>query len=287
MTKLVVTFEGPRVGEDGVPLEDLQAALGHLQRAFRHMVDHLRGGEDRPGPPAEPMRRGGLLRRGAPSAGSVEAELVLSAGSDSGEAPADDRLAVERLLGWREDLGEDGDRFPPIVVEELAAIGSDLSPAVSAVRLADLVSGRCLDLRRKEITEPQGEQIEDALLHGWLKEVNWHDRTAQLHEGDGTHLPLCFDATLDWEMLRLAMSYVKICGRATFEDDDSIKMFHVEWISGTRSCREPSDLEAFLNDPKPKIFDPDDIVTASEPFDVDEFLRTIYEGRNVRKEWMP
>ncbi len=287
MTKLIVTFEGPHVGEDGVPLEDMQAALGHVLRAFRHMVDHLRGGEDRPGPPAEPMRRSGLLRQGAPSAGSVEAELVLSAESDNGQPLADHCLAVERLLGWREDLGGAGDQFPPIVVEELAAIGSDLSSAVSAVRLADPVSGRCLELRRKEVAEPPGDQIEDASLHGWLKEVNWHDRTAQLHEGDGTRLPLCFDATLDWEMLRLAMSYVKIRGRATFEDDDSVKMFHVERISGTRSCREPSDLEAFLNDPSPKIFDPDDLVTASEPFDVDEFLRTIYEGRNVRKEWMP
>ena len=287
LTKLIVTFEGPRVGEDGVPLEDLQAALGHLQRAFRHMVDHLRGGADQPGPPTEPMRRSGLLRQGAPSAGLVEAELVLSAGSDSGEAPAVHCLAVERLLGWREDLGEGGDQFPPIVVEEMAAVGSDLSPVVSVVRLADPVSGRCLELRRKEIAEPPGEQIEDAFLHGWLKEVNWHDRTAQLHKGDGSRVPLRFDAALDWEMLRLATSYVKICGRATFEDDDSIKMFHVERISGTRSCREPSDLEAFLNDPNPKIFDPDDLVTASEPFDVDEFLRTIYEGRSVRKEWMP
>ena len=281
VTKLIVTFEGPRVGEDGVPLEDLQAALGHAQRAFRHMVAHLRGGEDLPGPSAEPMRRVGLLSRGAPSAESVEAELVLSAESDNGQPPADHCLAVERLLGWREDLGEDGDQFPPIVVEELAAIGSDLSPAVSTVRLADPVSGRCLELRRKEIAEPQGEQIDGALLHGWLKEVNWHDRTAQLHEGDGTRLPLCFDAILDWEMLRLATSYVKICGRAAFEDDDNIKMFHVERISGTRSCREPSGLEAFLNDPNPKIFDPDDIVTASEPFDVDEFVRLIHEGRDA------
>lgn len=218
VTKLIVTFEGPRVGEDGVPLEDLQAALGHAQRAFRHMVAHLRGGEDRLGPPAEPMRRVGLLSRGAPSAESVEAELVLSAESDNGQPPADHCLAVERLLGWREDLGEDGDQFPPIVVEELAAIGSDLSPAVSTVRLADPVSGRCLELRRKEIAEPLSE---------------------------------------------------------------------VEQISGTRSCREPFDLEAFRNNPNPKIFDPDDMVTVSEPFDVDAFLRTIYEGRSVKKEWMP
>ena len=256
MTKLIVTFEGPHVGEDGVPPEDMQAALGHVQRAFRYLVDHLRGGADRAGSPSGPARRGGLLRQGASSAGSVEAELVLSTESDNGQPPADHCLAIERLLGWREVSGDGGDQFPPIVVEEMAAIGSDLSPAVSAVRLADPVSGRCMELRRKEPAEPLGEQIEDALLHGWLKEVNWRDRTAQLDGGDGTRVPLCFDDSLDWEMLRLATSFVNIRGRANFEDDDRLKIFHVEQISGTRSCRESFGRQAVLNDPNPKIFDP-------------------------------
>ncbi len=43
-------------------------------------------------------------------------------------------------------------------------------------------------------------------------------------------------------------------------------------------------MEAFLNDPNPKIFDPETVVRASEPFDVDEFLRGIYEGRNVGRK---
>lgn len=197
MTKLIVTFEGPHVGEDGVPPEDMQAALGHVQRAFRHLVDHVRGGADRPGPPSGSVRRGGVLRQSAPSAGSVEAELVLSTESDNGQPPADHCLAVERLLDWREDSGDGGDQFPPIVAEELAAIGSDLSPAVSAVRLADPVNGRCMELRRKELAED------------------------------------------------------------------------------------------LLNNPSPKIIDLDDLVTASEPFDVDEFLRIIYEGRSVKKKWIP
>ena len=279
MTKLIVTFEGPHVGEDGVPPEDMQAALSHVQRAFRQMVDHLRGGADRSGSPSGPVRRGGVLRQGALSAGSVEAELVLSAESDNGQPPADHCLAVERLLGWREGSGAGGDQFPPIVAEELAAIGSDLSPAVSAVRLADPVSGRCMELRRKELAEPLGEQIEDALLHGWLKEVNWRDRTAQLDEGDGTRVPLCFDDSLDWEMLRLATSFVNIRGRATFEDDDRLKIFHVEQISGTRSCRESFGRQAVLNDPNP-IFDPDKKVKIDlTDEEWEAFDQAIREGR--------
>ena len=42
------------------------------------------------------------------------------------------------------------------------------------------------------------------------------------------------------------------------------------------------DLEAILHPRNPKVFDPDNIVRASEPFDVDEFLNVIYEGRNVK-----
>ena len=281
MTKLIVTFEGPHVGEDGVPPEDMQAALGHVQRAFRYLVDHLRGGADRAGSPSGPVRRGGVLRQGALSAGSVEAELVLSAESDNGQPPADHCLAVERLLGWREDSGDGGDQFPPIVAEEMAAIGSDLSPAVSAVRLADPVSGRCMELRRKEPVEPLGEQIEDALMHGWLKEVNWRDRTAQLDEGDGTRVSLCFDAALDWEMLRLATSFVKIRGRGCIDDDvDRWETVHVEQITGTRSCREPFDREAFLNDPNPKIFDPDKKVKIDlTDEEWEAFDQAIREGR--------
>lgn len=51
-----------------------------------------------------------------------------------------------------------------------------------------------------------------------------------------------------------------------------------------RTWNEPFDLEAFLNDPNPKIFDPDKVVTASEPFDVDEFNRLIRESRDMEFE---
>ena len=281
MTKLIVTFEGPHVGEDGVLLEDMQAALGHVQRAFRHLVDHLRGGADRLGSPAEPVRQGGVLRQGASSAGLVEAELVLSTESDNGQPPADHCLAVERLLDWREDSGDGGDQFPLIVVEELAAIGSDLSPAVSAVRLADPVNGRCMKLLRKEPAEPLGVSIEGAWLHGWLKEVNWHNRTAQLHVGDGTCVPLYFDESLDWEMLRLATSFVNIRGRGCIDDDaDRWVTVHVEQISGTRSCREPFNIKAFLSNSNSKPFNRDEMVTMDLPDEEWEaFDQAIREGR--------
>ena len=51
--------------------------------------------------------------------------------------------------------------------------------------------------------------------------------------------------------------------------------------SKARFREAPFDLESFLNAPDPKLFDPDSVVTASEPFDVEEFLRIIRVGRDV------
>ena len=259
----------------------MQAALGHVLR---------RSGIWSPICTAAPISPGRWLSRCGGLACSGRARRRLDRlrlnwscrrSPRTGSLRPDHRLAVERLLDWQEGLCGGGDQFPSIVTEELDAIGSDLSPAVSAVRFADPGSGRCLEFRRKEPAEPLGEQIEDALLHGWLKEVNWHDRTAQLHVGDGSRVTLCFDASLDWEMLRLATSYVEIHGRGCLpDDDDSWETVHVEQIRGTRSCREPFDLEAFQNNPNPKIFDPDKIVT----FDLTDeewetFDQAIREGR--------
>ena len=40
--------------------------------------------------------------------------------------------------------------------------------------------------------------------------------------------------------------------------------------------------DAFRRDPNPNLFDPNHMVNASEPFDVEEFVRVIREGRDVR-----
>ena len=45
---------------------------------------------------------------------------------------------------------------------------------------------------------------ERALLHGWLKEVNWDKGTAQLHDVLGGYTRLAFDSALSLDMPRLA-----------------------------------------------------------------------------------
>ena len=117
-----------------------------------------------------------------------------------------------------------------------------------------------------------------ALLRGRLKNVSLRYRTAELHRIFGDPVPLRFDAKMEHVMIRLRDKYVKVRGHGVInEEEDRWESVHVE-----RARYERNSVDELLNNPKPKIFDPDDIVTASEPFDVDEFLRTIYEGRNAR-----
>lgn len=125
-------------------------------------------------------------------------------------------------------------------------------------------------------------ETEVALLHGWLKEVNWDKGTAQLDDVMGGYTRLVFDSALSLDMRRLATQFVEVRGSGRFNADDDWASVQVDSISGTPSGREPFDLEAVLNDPNPRVFDPDQMVTASEAFDVDEFVRVIHEGRDVR-----
>ena len=122
---------------------------------------------------------------------------------------------------------------------------------------------------------------ESALVEGRLMEVNWAYGTAELHYIPQRVVPLRFDPALNDDMRRLATQYVQIRGRGRFNDNDEWDIIYVEQITCTRSWSEPFDLEAFRNAPNPKIFDPEKVVTVSEPFDVDEFIRVIHEGRDV------
>ena len=128
-------------------------------------------------------------------------------------------------------------------------------------------------------SEPQ-----DAILFGWLREVNWASGTAQLHDYGSGYVSLRFAPALGDDMRRLATEYVEARGRGRFDKHDRWTTVKVEKVSDTPSWREPFDIDALLKNPNPKIFDPEKVVTVSEPFDVDEFIRVIHEGRDAGHE---
>ena len=99
-------------------------------------------------------------------------------------------------------------------------------------------------------------ETEVALLHGWLKEVNWDKGTAQLDDVMGGYTRLVFDSALSLDMQRLATQFVEVRGSARFNADDEWVSVQVDSISGTPSGREPFDLDAVLNDPNPEAVRP-------------------------------
>ena len=279
--QLSVTFEGPRVAEDGVPVAAFVAALEGVQDAMRRMVEHLGDRQPGPGRPPNWVQDQSRLRLAATRPGSLVAELAL-------DAPPDGQLhmgdfgpkAFDALQRWN---GSEDSTLPNVVTDRLYAIPSAL-PDDMRLWFGGADDPRRVEVRRIERAARTTAETEEALLHGWLKEVNWEQHTAQLHRSHGRYVPLRFDAALDGEMLQLATQYVEVRGHGRFDKDDEWTSVQVKQVNGTHSWREPFDRDAFLSDPNPKIFDPEKVVTASEPFDVDEFIRVIHEGRDVDRE---
>jgi len=187
--------------------------------------------------------------------------------------------ALETLLNWNQV----GDTTLPSRVEERIGDITRALPEDMRLFLGTPNNTHRLELRQtKPIAGLTSDADEDALLYGWLKEVNWHHGTAQLHQALGSYIRLRFDSDLDAEMLRLATQYVEVRGQGGFNQDDRWKTVRVEEVRATRSWRESFDLDVFLSDPTPKMFDPDRVVIIDlTEEEWDSFNRAIREGRDV------
>lgn len=252
-----------------------------MQRAVRLMVVHLMGADpSRRGRPPKLARDQSALRLVRTAPGSLVAVLELS-------PPVGAQLdlwnygprAVNRLLRWK---GDQDPSLPQGVVKELNAVRNELSEEIYLVRLSSPGTESSLTLTRmSQVHEPSTAEEIDATLQGRLMMVDWKRRTAQLHDYGQPVVRLRFDAALDKDMQRHATQYVEVRGRGTFAADGSLVDFHVGQLKGTRSSMQPYDLDELLNAPDPKVFDPEKVVRTSEPFDVDEFMRIIREGRDA------
>lgn len=122
--------------------------------------------------------------------------------------------------------------------------------------------------------------IERALMHGRLKNVSLRYRTAELHRYNEKPVPLRFDAKLDHKMIRLRNRYIKVEVRGVINADDEWESVHVKDANDKPYGKKSFDLEAFRNNPNPKIFDPDNMVTIDlTEEEWEEFDRAIRESR--------
>ena len=282
--KLLVRFEGLDISEEGVSLDDLQKTLRHVQNAFRYMVRHVAGYSR--GRQPEWLRKESELRLTGTSPGSLVAELSVASTDELNESNRPGQEAIALLL---EEEGVD--LWPERVTKEWFRIGQDLSPQIDIVSLEHPSSGHRREFQRDEDVFMVGAPalqlaptMEKALLYGRLRAVDWVERTAKLVPYQGRPVNLRFDADNDRQMLALAMQFVEVRGQGEFDHRDQWRYIQVENIQGTRSWNEPFELDTVLSVPNPKVFDPDEVVRASEPFDVDDFLQFLNDSRDEGME---
>ena len=122
---------------------------------------------------------------------------------------------------------------------------------------------------------------EKAIIWGYLRAVDWTNKTARLERIVGKPVPLKFGDELAEDMRRFATKYAQIRGEGVISAaDDEWVSVNVTSIEGDRDPYKPFDMEEFLAQ-QSKPFRFEDLKPPSEPFDVDEFNRIIREGRDV------
>ena len=275
---LIVTIDGPDAGAVGVPAEDVRRVLAGVDNAVRLMIEHLGGREPGPGRAAARVREQGRLRLGHARPGSFVVALTHEPPTDARPSEHRGREAIAALREWD---GAEGSTLPRPVTDCLYATAEGLSDGTE-LRFGTDREPRRIPIGRARRRDPAPRETEEALLQGWLREVNWDEHTAQLHDYAGDHVRLRFDPALDEEMRRLATRYVEVRGRGSFDPQGDWTTVEVRQLCATRSWWEPFDLEAFINDPRARPFDPDALATINL---TDEewasFDRAIREGREV------
>lgn len=279
--QLFVTLDGPGIEESGVLVDGLTATLTGLQDSLRLMVEHLAERQPGPGQPPKWARTQSRLRLVSTRPGSFAAELTLDfAPKARYENRNFGQQAFDAFLKWN---GRDDSTLPRPVIDRIRRIANSL-PADTRLWLGQPGEFRKVEVMRTERGKSLTPALEIIMVYGRLQEVNWSRRTAQLHNYGGELVKLKFDAKLDAAMRSLATQYVKITGQGRFSNPETWPTVQVEQISAVSQRGQPFDLEGFLNRPNPKLFDPDKVVTVSDPFDVDDFNRVIREGRDVGRD---
>ena len=284
--ELRLSFNGPEISKTGVPLADLHQTFKHLQNAHWLAVSHLEDATTPTGQAPAWIKRNCGLRLMRISPGSLTAELGIAPLTDARASYIDSsQKAIDLIMQWPP---ESNNPPPAPIAKELSRLGKSLSPEIDSVSLHHPDNDRTLDIPRNNqakrkthaTTPPEAPtEILTAILHGQIMAVDWSNRTAQMHRRTGPTVTLQFDAAMDDEIHRLARVFVEVKGQGSIDHNDKWGIVQIEQIESTQSFNQPFDFEAFRKRPNPKVFDASDIVTASEPFDVDEFLRGIYEAR--------
>lgn len=263
--------------QGGASLDNLVRVLQGISQAMRLMAGHLSGREKVTGRPPAWIREQSRLHISRLTVGSVSAELTAS-------PPPSSELALESLgeraiAAFRKWDGIGNSDLPRSVADCFHGIASDLEGD------AHLYLGNREQPRKTLVTPRQSADIirtgtEPALLAGWLREVNWERESAQLHDSNAGYVQLRFSTGLADDMQRLARQFVEVRGQGRLNRQGDWSYVKVEELSQPPSWQESFDLGDFLNDPNPKLFDPEMIPTIDlTDEEWEAYSRSTREGR--------
>ena len=282
-TQLNMIFDGPDVSE-GVSVTDLNSALMNIQRAVRFMVEYLAGIEPKSGRPQEWARAQSALNLRAVSSGSFVAELVLQPPSDR-QIRLDDYdrnyggEAIHAILNWQPEQAS----LPDNVDAQIRDIYEGVSSGIE-IAIADAHNRRRVVIPRPASSrQPIVISLEEAIVQGYLMEIDWAKNTARLEPYVGKPAPLVFDDNLAEDMRHLATQFVKIRGKGNLNKNDEWTSIRVETIKGDRHWSQPFDMSDLAK--SHKVFRGADSLLIDDPFesdqDLQEFIRIIHKGRDI------
>ena len=276
--KLTFALSDPDDSRPGGLVPEILIALDGIQDAVRLMVQHLGDCEKGLGQSLNWIRDLSTLHLVEMRPGFFVADLVFES-PRNGQSYSDDfgNRALEALQEWD---GMHASTLPKDVEDKLHSTAAKLSEGVR-LWLGAKENPRRVEIQSKSVAARATTGVTEALLHGWLYEVNWDKRTAQLHDFSGEYVQLRFSDDFHQEMLRLATRHVELKGKGRLDSHGKWTTVEVQQLNAARSWNDPFDVEAFLNDPDPKSFNSERVVTTSEPFDVDDFISDIRNGREV------
>jgi hypothetical protein len=227
--RLEASFEGPDIETVGVPVDKLLSVLDHLQTALRRMVESLAGATAGQGRLPDSIRKPGSLSLTGTRRGSLVAELELANPSE-GSIPD---LGVDAFDQLMENI-ESPELLPRSVAKEVSAIQAALDDRVPQVSFSGGDGAWNRTLRRsKPEKHPIERESKKVTMSGRIMEVDWRDRTAELHTPSGV-VRLGFAESLGQEFKQQALQPVSVIGHAQFRDGD-MERVEVETLGRTLS----------------------------------------------------
>lgn len=246
---LDIRLIGPAVENHRISIDDFERLIHNIQLAVKRLGQRIAGQEGkRQGRIAKDVESSCSLDIIAIKAGSVAVQLGLPPPQQQPPLFGDTGAqAIERLLDGMAMLSKDSSGWPtdfdPSVTDPMLEVGRILNHGVKEIEFAygaKRTSRRVVKYTPKlrvrierRIESPAPEKV---VISGFLLEVDFKDKTAEIHEPLGSVIRISFDEQLEDVLIAGAKKQVKVIGHG--ERDRSgrlgrVKADHLEVLDNT------------------------------------------------------